>query len=233
LYEHEWRERSTKPKTNIARFPDPKLNFWHQVRQYLNQRQLDPSLAEVNRCYPSVTAGDKYLRLVIPAVRRDRGTFWQARAIRPDVEKRWQSPAGVARGDALIVFHPAESLGQFGRFNGKLSGTVIICEGPLDALAIAMTGNTGVSVMGVDPTDETFKHLLWWAELANDQGKMVYTLFDADDSGLVGGISVGYRLAGESIRIRSLFLANVTDAKDFAEVPADQRQSVLEKLMTQ
>ena len=104
---------------------------------YLEDRGLDPKVAEANFWYPSSEAGDNRPRIVIPANATGPNIYWQARAIDSDEEPRYQSPS-APRGDACIIAWP----------NPVGHPHVVIVEGPMDALAAAMAGYVGVATMG-------------------------------------------------------------------------------------
>ncbi len=147
-YEHERTERFKRPETEEAVFPGCAYFLWDRMNAYLKDRDLDPEVARVNGWYPSDSAGDDFVRIVMPAKRTDGRVFWQARALNPVLAKRYQSPHG-ARGDAVIVVRPLHE--------PKVAAMV---EGPMDALAVAGAGFLGVAMMGNTPPLCVLEHVL-------------------------------------------------------------------------
>ena len=107
------------------------------VDAYLEDRGLNPRVAEANFWYPSSEAGDDRPRIVIPASATPPNVYWQARAIDGDEEPRYQSPS-APRGDACILVWP-KAINR---------SQLVVAEGPLDALAAADAGYVGVATMG-------------------------------------------------------------------------------------
>jgi len=153
MYTHERLDRTYRPRVRVpyppvADGPGPQRAF----DRYLTRRHLDPALALANGWYPSYAAGDDALRIVIPAANTGCFPFWQARAVQPDVEPRYQSPHGVPREDSVVLVW---SMGE--RRAGR--PVVVVVEGPMDALAAAGTGADGVSLMGAMPPLIVFDHM--------------------------------------------------------------------------
>lgn len=139
IYTHE-REREKAP---VIHSPMPKASGGGDqaaVDQYLASRTLSSALAKRNGWYASKDAGDTNLRVVIPATNSRRYNYWQARAIDAHVNIRYQSPR-CARTDSIIVVYPDQAL----------VSSVIVTEGPMDALAAASFGFRAVAVMGNTP----------------------------------------------------------------------------------
>ncbi|MCI0561510.1 MAG: toprim domain-containing protein, partial [Nitrososphaera sp.] len=149
-YQHETRERKDKRPLVGAEMPVLDHRLWPKMKEYLASRELDFDLAKSNGWYPSHDAGDLFPRIVIPAMNKAGRSYWQARDMSGKAMKRYQSPK-VPRGDSIIQTWPANKM-HYRSF--------AIVEGPMDALAAAQTGLPGISLMGCNPTEETFKYLV-------------------------------------------------------------------------
>jgi DNA primase len=66
----------------------------------------------------------------------------------PAEPKRYQSPHGP-RGNAVIVVWSLRGL----------SRDLVVCEGPMDALAVAAVGYLGVALMGNTPPSSCFDYI--------------------------------------------------------------------------
>lgn len=115
--------------------------------RYLARRGLDPHTARFNGWYPSRSAGDSAARIVIPASPPGLG-FWQARAMDSLEPKRYQSPHGP-RENAVIIVYSLRAMVK----------RLVVCEGPMDALAAAAVGCTGVALMGNTPPSVCFDYI--------------------------------------------------------------------------
>ena len=136
------------PKPLCGALPPQNADFRGLAEDYLLSRDLDPELAfSINGWYPAEIEGIP--RLVIPATSANReNRYWQARDISGGALKRWESPRGVSRGDALVMTWPAVSL------SGANKSPVVCVEGPMDALAASGEGCLAIAFMGVTPPPE-------------------------------------------------------------------------------
>ncbi len=131
-----------------AAFPPPAQDLVKAQNHYLTSRGLDASLAWYNGWYPSRNAGDTADRIVIPASPYEL-RFWQARAIDPKEPKRYQSPH-AARENAVIIVWSVYAM----------SRRLVVCEGPMDALAAASAGAfVGIGLMGNTPPAACFDYI--------------------------------------------------------------------------
>jgi Toprim domain-containing protein len=122
------------------------------MKRYLQDRGLSYELAEANGWYPSRRAGDTFLRIVIPALSTEQGhVYWQARAVSPNVQLRYQSPKGPRHGALVSVRAWPEDV---------RTREVIIVEGPTDALAAADCEVDAVALMGMNPGRDALEHLI-------------------------------------------------------------------------
>ncbi len=114
------------------------------MQEYLANRSL--SYTKADRCgwYPAWVHGP---RIIIPCIRNDGLTFWQGRLMQetPDYYKRWDSPHGP-RGDALCY------LPEYG------AKTMVIVEGPFDALGAAMAGASAIATLGIGAPGPVLAH---------------------------------------------------------------------------
>lgn len=130
-----------------ATLPRVAQEFLARQDAYLTRRGLDPLTAQFNGWYPSTDAGDRAARIVIPASPPELG-LWQARAMDPTETKRYQSPH-APRENAVIVVYPMR----------EMAHRLVICEGPMDALAATTTGSIGVALMGNTPPGVCFDYI--------------------------------------------------------------------------
>lgn len=137
MYDHEYKEKKNKDREIVhVPMPAPEWFRWgYNFELYLDKRQLDPELALLNGWYPSNN------RIVIPCINSAGFNYWQARAM-DNNPLRYDSPA-IPRKDSIVFLW--SSLPP--------SGTVIICEGPMDALAAAKF-YPAIAVMGGTPNEE-------------------------------------------------------------------------------
>lgn len=139
-YDHEHRESAEIPTETFYHHLPTNHNHVSYMESYLDSRHLCLDTAVYNGWYLSKYAGDSHLRIVIPATGHLVRGYWQARAIYPHVEPRYQSPTGP-RGDSVILTYPLEDEQK----------TVLVTEGPMCTLAAAELGFTSIAMMGADP----------------------------------------------------------------------------------
>lgn len=152
VYQHEERRDEAVAaraagRKRPAALPRLDARLWADLDRYLYRRGLDAVIARFNGWYPSRTAGDSAARIVIPASPPGLG-FWQARAMDPAEPKRYQSPH-APRENAVVVVYSLRSMVK----------RLVICEGPMDALAAAAVGFTGVALMGNTPPSVCFDYI--------------------------------------------------------------------------
>jgi len=213
IYRHELEERRARATYDagdreLPPFAGPE--YWEDQDEYLRARGLSPRLARLNGWYPSVQAGDSALRIVMPASPMVM-KFWQARLLeepsRGLMQKRYQSPHG-ARGPAVIIVYP----------NRIVDLTVVIVEGPMDALAAADAGAIGVSLMGNTPGPPPLEYI---AVSFPTFRALVVPDRDAVDA----GARIMLMLVGHGMSAALLPLPPAW--KDLADVPADKRAEFL------
>ena len=207
MYEFERREAAEPPRAKpfcTAR-PAHDASLDASMSAYLDQRGLSPGLAFNNGWYPSRMAGDALPRVVIPASSRQPGNhYWQARAM-IETPQRFESPHGVARGDALVFVAPWQ----------VRAGPVVIVEGPMDALAAAGEGFPALALLGATPPDEVIEYAA--ALLGGTLGILV---LDAD--GRVARVAPRLSVCGVRIRLRLPY-----PYKDLAAAPFQERHRIL------
>lgn len=195
-----------------------------QCKEYLSSRGLDWALAEANGWYPSTDASDGWLRIVIPAVVREKNhAYWQARAVAPTVLRRYQSPKGP-RLDAIIRVNPlrlCESvLGEDGFCNApEVQPIALITEGPMDSLAGAMSGYISFAIMGLTPPTSTIDFL---AKSLNGRPSLICLDNEAEANKFAFKLCLDLASRG----IRSRVVANMPE-KDLAKMSPDKRGAFL------
>ena len=155
--------------------------------------------------------------------------YWQARLLEPPygprdpaqqtleaktglgMPRRWESPHGVSRGDAIGVIWPRTTVDQSGRPHA------VVVEGPMDALAAAGCGYIGIALLSATPSEECL-HLT--AKLLH--GIMTLAVMDigAEDAMI---FNAGW-LRERGVPCR---LVNPYPHKDLAACPEDQRATLL------
>ena len=204
-------ERRTE-KAPVINAPMPKASGGHDqgdVDKYLSSRLLSPLLAKRNGWYPSRDAGDAALRVVIPCTNSLRYNYWQARAIDKWVSIRYQSPR-CARTDSIVVVYP----------DVISSNSVVIVEGPMDALAAAMLGFKAVAVMGNTPSNSVLDFLV--REVAGTKYLLV-----ADSDAPSAAASTAHTLSAEQ-NVRA-FVIQTYPEKDLAACSPSFRKAVLSR----
>ena len=208
----QWRRakdsKPTKPYCDRLPMMDKNKESLAACERYLVARNLDPDIARANQWYPSVAAGDENLRLVIPASSdQDGNHFWQSRLVL-GAGTRYQSPAGCTSGDAVIVVYPA------GAARWKES---VVVEGPMCALAVAMTGRLGVALMGADPPEERL-------ELTARRVHGTTCTIIPDQDRLDALVRVFAYLTNKGVQCR---LRDPFHGKDFADMSPEARTQLL------
>ena len=138
MYDHERRERKDGGEIQHVVMPPRDLKQSGLMFAYLTDRELDYELAISNGWYPTVSRGP---RVVIPCINSAKFNYWQARAML-DHPLRYDSPA-IPRKDSIVFLWPRREPGC----------TVVITEGPTDALAAAEF-HPAIALMGGCPSVE-------------------------------------------------------------------------------
>lgn len=216
FYPHE--QKLHKPEPRFVS-PMPSTNAFAQelASIYIAKRGLSVELALLNGWYGSVNAGDRYCRVVIPAINTGSFPYWQARLIGEAVEEapRYQSPSSP-RGDSLVIIKPKELYAN---------QPVAIAEGPFDALALAEMGYIGIALMGNNPPISVWGHFSkrYDYRLHNAIERMKVTLVADRDS--IGATTTWQAQLG----VRGYFSRIVIPegGKDIASLTVEQRKQVL------
>lgn len=191
-------------------YPEKRPGLVDAMKRYLKGRNLNHNVAFDEGWYPAVSRGP---RIIIPAT-RTAGRFWQGRLMDNLVNaeqaeefgwKRWDSPLG-SRGDAVVLL---------GQDRGR--GTLVIVEGPLDALAAAGSGCVGLATMGVQPSLDALYHVV----TIGHRYKRCIIVPDRDELG--GWVKIQNRLGllGLKTEIRQPW------AKDLADMEPEDRERIL------
>src|SRR5574341_887606 len=200
----ESRLNSRRLKPFCYRLPARNESLWKDFDKYLTHRNLSPSIAKANLWFPSDQAGDDQPRIVVPAAAAHPDNhFWQARLM-GDGPRRYESPHGCRSGDACIVVYPMEF---------PLPVEAAVVEGPMCALAVAMTGRLGVATMGANPPEERLDLIYHRV-----RGTICSVIPDSDRQDLF--IHVFSYLTNRGVQCRWL----VPYAKDFADMSLSNRR---------
>lgn len=208
IYAHEIEERRARASYDpgdreMPVFAGPE--YYEEQDEYLRSRGLSPRLARENGWYPSLEAGDSALRIVMPCS-PSALNHWQARAVDPKVEKRYQSSHGK-RGPAVIVAYP-KAIDRL---------VVVIVEGPMDALAAAGAGVIGIALMGNTPSQEARGYI---AETFAGYRALIVP----DRDSVPEAARTQWQLASRGLAVT---MRAVLPWKDLAEVPREKRAAVL------
>ena len=174
----------------------------------MKSRDLDPYIAKYNGWYPTVYDG--CIRIVIPAT-GDKTEFWQARAIDDKWEPRYDSPPNPKR-ETVVFIAPA-------RIKYDLVASMVLVEGPMDALAAAGEKVLSIALMGNNPTNETL-HLT--NELITGIITRVLILEDRDSPGRLAGV-MAYFATEMEVRLASC----PSPWKDLAAMPKEKRGDLI------
>lgn len=183
------------------------------MRAYLTYRNLD-YYAATNQFgwYPATYHGP---RIIVPCIRTDEFNFWQGRLIDHLVDtdhaaiggrpwKRWDSPFGP-RGDAIAY------LAKPGL------GILVVVEGPMDALAAAMTRVSAIATLGAGANGPALAHVALIAQ----RYKKVILIPDRDETGAWIKIQNSLGMMGIPTEIRE------PRAKDLADLSVSAREDLL------
>lgn len=177
------------------------------MNRYLVERACNPELAKQNGWYPSRSAGDRFLRIVIPAPHSDGTPYWQARLISAqDGAPRYLSPA-ADRGNAVVMVYPQPV---------RSDAWYAIVEGAFDALALARQGVIGIALMGLAPNREVWSRV---ASLVRDRRVML-----CPDSDAVAAAGAWHRELFARGVVASFWTPT---AKDFASLSLPQRAAIV------
>jgi DNA primase len=178
------------------------------MHNYLEERLLDSQLAEENRWYVSY---DDVLepRIIIPCSNSAGIPYWQGRAMRDDVLKRYDSSVAT-RDDSVALVWPKA---------GQKAKTAVVVEGPMDALAAAGAGALGIAVMGNAPTSEVFSYIE--NILRSTYVEIVVVVPDLDTPILASRVAA--RLGGSGFAVRIV----MPTAKDLAAMMPEERKLLI------
>lgn len=216
-YWHEEQERKPNVKPMCTELPSRCVDVTIGMRacDYMTDRKLSRTVALANGWYVSTTAGDRFPRIVIPAITHKVGhVYWQARDITGKAYIRYQSPEGP-RHEALIKVMPCR----------KNPLGIVVVEGPMDALAAAGCGYIGYALMGMQPNNATLMHL---ALLIEDNSKLK-TLVLLDRGEMVNGIKVSMFLCSQGYSAK---IAELPEKDLAACLPATRSKFLSQKFLS-
>ncbi len=190
MYDHERKERKDGGEIKFIPMPPRDARGAALMYSYLSERDLDYELAVANGWYPAMVRGP---RVVIPCVNSAKFNYWQARALL-DHPLRYDSPA-IPRKDSIVFLWPIEKC----RCN-----SVVITEGPMDALAAAeyhpaialMGGKPSAEVMAFIEAKTSFLGLNQWVIVPDNDNTELIDSFLEHDAGVTIALPTGKDLAG-------------------------------------
>ena len=208
MYNYERKEKLL-PKGEGQPAPPPCGKLNPQMKQYLEDRGLSYTVARYNGWYPCIYWGQ---RICIPATTLlNPPTYWQARTMEGHPMRFMSSK--VSRGSAIIIVSHPEL--------GTQRPHVALCEGPMDALAIAeIPGWMAIAVMGVNPTAEQLAHIFKVKQVFSPQEMMIMS--DKDSVAQWVNIQRSLLWLGMSSQLRYPL-----DKKDIACYTLKQREEIL------
>jgi len=192
MYDHERRERKDGGEIQHVVMPPRDLKQSGLMFAYLTDRELDYELAISNGWYPTVSRGP---RVVIPCINSAKFNYWQARAML-DHPLRYDSPA-IPRKDSIVFLWPKK--GQI-----TTGDSVVITEGPMDALAAAEF-HPAIALMGGSPSQEVMSFvekkteelgLSQWVIVPDNDNREMLDFFLQHEAALTVAIPSGKDLAG-------------------------------------
>ena len=219
FYPHEQRTERDQAATNTV-WPLMSTNGVDvdDCKAYLKERGLSWELAEENGWYPSRNAMDNFLRIVIPAVSTQAGhVYWQARAVSQNIYIRYQTPRGPRHGALIVVNFDAQREYETRR-NTK---SVVIVEGPMDALAVAACGYDAIALMGMAPGALALSHLV---KLVEKRPALI--VLDNEPAAQAAAHSIAMCLASAGGKAH---VEKLSYAKDLAAVASKVRRVWLRK----
>lgn len=212
FYDHDSLEK-LRPKGPRPGFPKEDEGLAAMMNIYLKDRNLNIGIARSNGWYPTMEL-DIHPRIVIPCSNSANVSYFQARSMN-DGLPRYKS-LSATREDSLAVVWSGERGSAY--FGLDIKGSVIV-EGPMDALAAAYWGYTGIALMGNDPPEEVFDYL---STVVRPLGRVI-VIPDKDhlEMGSTVVVELGLRGVVETTMV-------LPTAKDFAEMRIVERGRLLE-----
>lgn len=206
-YKHEFSECK-----NVRTGPFPPMPLVDKsvpFAKYIESRGLDFQLAQVNGWYGSSTAMDSYDRVVVPAFNRQGIPYWQARLLDDKYDApRYQSPS-VPRYDSIIITYPY--------IGSRISGEVVIVEGPFDALAMSELDYVSIALMGNNPPPIVWDHI--WQRHDKDFAHLI-----SDSDSVDATVKWQAQLAIRGIKSRVYLTYG---GKDAASLPLSERRRII------
>lgn len=190
-------------------YPKKEPMILGRMKEYLTTRGLDYGLAFKYGWYPALYNGP---RVIVPCA-STIALWWQGRLIDHHLPteiaakwKRWDSPVGW-RGDAVCYLQVVDA------------DTILIVEGPLDALKAAMLGYSAIATLGTTPGLTAIKHI---ASISKDYSRRLL-LPDTDAISDAVRLQRYVGLVGSSLEIIELN----SGYKDLAATPFDLAKELL------
>ena len=142
----------------VEPYPKETKKLIPAMKTYLRERNLCYTTAVNNGWYPTnhVKERDSVARIVIPATNVYSRPYWQARALLPH-DLRYRSAKGGRFGSIIVVWPYYEPL--------IWEPAMVLCEGPMDALAAAGLGYFSIATMGALFSSYAVKYILKYVSI--------------------------------------------------------------------
>ena len=189
-------------------YPEETVRLLPAMRAYLHGRDLSFSTAIGHLWYPTneVKERDPVPRIIIPAINKYQRPYWQGRAMLKH-DLRYRSAKGGRFGSIIVVWPMVHCKKE-----------IVLCEGPMDALAAAGLGYLGIATMGALFTKYAIKFIK--SVLPSDTVIIIVPDIDTPEFGVEN-------ISSLSISGRDTVLKMPVGGNDLASMSLEAREELL------